>query len=344
MVRVTREQRERQERELLAPSATLSASSRGRERPELDDELRTVFERDRDRILHAKAFRRLKHKTQVFLDPDGDHYVTRLTHTVQVAQVGRAIARALGLNETLTEAICLGHDIGHSPFGHAGEDALSPYVEDGPHGRWLHSVQSVRVVRRLEPLNLTAEVRDGIRAHSWRIDPPPESPEGWVCRYADRIAYLAHDVLDAVRAGVITAADVPSRYREVFGDPGRDWIDAMIRAVVDASVEAGQVTMAPEPLAVMSELRDWMFERIYLRPEAEAHAQRAVTVIRDLVGWFVEHPDQVPEACRLEDADPAQAAVDHVAGMSDRFAIRLHGSTAQRSRPSDERLRFAELY
>ncbi len=326
----TRTVREAQERDRLAPIATLAADSRGRERNEAEDDFRTVFERDRDRILHAKAFRRLKHKTQVFLNPDGDHFVTRLTHTLQVAQVGRSIAAALGLNEPLVEAICLGHDIGHAPFGHTGEDALTPYVE----GEWQHAIHGVRVVTLLEPLNLTWEVRDGIRQSSWRNDPPPATSEGWVCRYADRIAYLAHDVQDAMRAGVLDTGRVPAEFRATFGEPGRDWIDTMVRSVVESSVEAGHVTMAAEPLDVMHRLRDWMFEHVYLRPDARAQAQRAVKVIRDLVEWFADHPDEVPDAYRLPDSTPTQAAVDYVAGMTDRFAIRLH----------DERFRPAGLY
>jgi dGTPase len=330
LLRRTREVREAEERERLAPAATRAADSRGRERPEPEDPDRTAFERDRDRILHSKAFRRLKHKTQVFLNPDGDHFVTRLTHTLQVAQVGRAIAASLGLNEPLTEAVCLGHDIGHAPFGHTGETALTPYVE----GEWQHAIHGVRVVTVLEPLNLTWEVRDGIRQSSWKNDPPPATPEGWVCRFADRIAYLAHDAQDAVRAGVLAPDTVPARFRAVFGEPGRDWIDTMVHAVVDASVAAGHVTMGAGELELMHELRDWMFEHVYLRPEAMAQGERAVRVIRDLVEHFAAHADEIPDAYRLPGSSDLQAAVDHVAGMSDRFAIRVH----------DELFRPAGLY
>jgi dGTPase len=318
--RRTRTVREQQERERLSPLATHAASSRGREHDEPEDPLRTAFERDRDRILHSKAFRRLKHKTQVFLNPDGDHFVTRLTHTLQVAQVGRSIAAALGLNEPLTEAICLGHDIGHAPFGHTGEAALTPYVD----GEWQHAIHGVRVVSVLEPLNLTWEVRDGIRQSSWRNDPPPATPEGWVCRFADRIAYLAHDVQDAIRAGVLEPTDVPRRFRDRFGEPGRDWIGSMVTLVVDASVAAGRVTMADGPLRDMHELRAWMFDRVYLRPEARSHSDRAVRVIRDLVEWYAAHPERIPDLDRVPGRTAMQAAVDHVAGMSDKFAIRAH--------------------
>jgi dGTPase len=326
----TREVREQEERARLAPVATRAADSRGRERDEAEDALRTAFERDRDRILHSKAFRRLKHKTQVFLNPDGDHFVTRLTHTLQVAQVGRSIASALGLNEPLTEAICLGHDIGHAPFGHTGEAALTPYVE----GEWQHAIYGVRVVSVLEPLNLTWEVRDGIRQSSWRNDPPPATPEGWVCRFADRIAYLAHDVQDAVRAGVLEPDDIPLRFRARFGEPGRDWIESMVTLVVDASVAAGRVTMADAPLRDMHELRAWMFDRVYLRQEARDQSERAIRVIRDLVEWYAAHPRAIPDLDRIPDRTTMQAAVDHVAGMSDKYAIRVH----------DELFRPAGLY
>ena len=203
-----REAREAEEARWLAPAAFRSADSRGRVRTEEPDALRTAFERDRDRILHSKAFRRLKHKTQVFVNPEGDHYVTRLTHTIQVTQIARALAAALSLNESLAEAIGLGHDVGHSPFGHTGEDALSPYFPST--GGWHHAAQSVRIYEVLEDLNLSWEVRDGIRAHSWKIDPPPSTQEAHCVRFADRIAYLTHDALDAMRAGVLTADEFPA--------------------------------------------------------------------------------------------------------------------------------------
>lgn len=318
--------RERHEESTLSPGATRSTATKGREVDEEPDALRTCFEQDRDRILHSKAFRRLKHKTQVFLNPSGDHYVTRLTHTLQVAQVGRSIAAALGLNEPLTEAICLGHDLGHSPFGHTGEEALSPFMAqvDAPMGEWQHAIQSVRIVRKLEPLNLTWEVRDGIRGSSWRNDPAPATPEGMVCRFADRIAYLSHDALDAIRAGVLDPADIPAAVTDGFGAPGSAWIDRMITAVVEASVDAGEVTMAPDELQVMHDLRKFMFQHVYLRDEAEAQRQKAIKVIVDLVEHFAAHPDEIPGDYVLADDDPVQQAVDHVAGMSDSWAIRVH--------------------
>jgi dGTPase len=309
---------EQWEDEHLSASATRSSKSRGRVEPEADDLRRTPFERDRDRILHAKAFRRLKHKTQVFMNPDGDHYVTRLTHTLQVTQIGRSLARYLGLNESLTEAICLGHDVGHSPFGHTGEEALTPFVS----GEWHHAAQSVRIFELLEPLNLTWEVRDGIRAHSWKIDPPPATPEGVCCRFADRIAYLTHDVDDAMRAGIISEADLPQVALTTFGPRGSHWIQAMIEAVVDESARCGIVAMDAGTLHAMNELRDFMFERVYLRPDVEPDRVRAITIIRDLVDHYMAAPETIPDTYQHIEADPVTKAIDYVAGMTDRFAIR----------------------
>jgi len=321
LLRRKREEREQAEHELLAPAASKADQTRGREEDEEPDEYRTAYERDRDRIIHSKAFRRLKHKTQVFLNPEGDHYVTRLTHTIQVTQVGRAMAVTLGLNETLTEAICLAHDVGHSPFGHTGEEALSPYVPDG---EWLHATHGVRTLSVLEPQNLTWEVRDGIRAHSWRIDPPPSTPEGYLCRYADRIAYLTHDVADALRADVLQYHDIPTRVLTRFGATAREWINSMITAVVEASERSGEVTMDPDDLAVMNELRDFMFERVYLGPQMDAEKSRAIRVIRDLVDYFSAHPHEVPDSYTVPQAEPLTRAIDYVAGMTDRYALRTH--------------------
>jgi dGTPase len=313
--------REAEEDARLAPPATRSAASRGREVHEDEDEFRTCFERDRDRILHSNAFRRLTHKTQVFLNPDGDHVVTRMTHSLQVAQVARSIAVTLGLNEVLCEAMALGHDIGHSVFGHTGEEALSPFVE----GEWQHAIHGVRLITVLEPLNLTWEVRDGIRQSSWKNDPPPSTPEGMVIRFADRIAYLAHDAVDAQRAGVLSSADFPIESIGVFGQPGREWIDSMIRAVVEHSAATGSVSMDPATLEVMHRLRDFMFQRVYLRPEAQEQARRAIRIISDLVEHYIANADQLPvEMIAVNGGDVTAAAVDHVAGMTDRYALRDH--------------------
>ena len=312
--------REELEEKVLSGAGTRAANSRGRATPEPPDEYRTAFERDRDRIVHTKAFRRLKHKTQVFINPEGDHFVTRLTHTLQVTQIGRSMAAALGLNESLTEAICLGHDVGHSPFGHTGEEALTPYVGHD----WLHSAHSVRVLSVLEPQNLTYEVIDGIRAHSWRVSPPPSTPEGYLCRFADRIAYLTHDVADAVRAGILDLSSLPPSSLSRFGLTSREWINQMIRAVIDHTVAEGQVGMDDTTMSIMHELRQFMFENVYLRPEAEIQKQRAILVIRNLIDWFIHHPDEVPEGTTVEGADPLTAAIDFVAGMTDRYAIQTH--------------------
>lgn len=319
-MRRARLERERLEHELLAEEAAKSDESRGRGREEEPDEYRTSFERDRDRIVHSKAFRRLKHKTQVFLNPDGDHFVTRMTHTIHVTQIGRAMARALGLNEDLTEAICLGHDVGHSAFGHTGEEALTPLVE----GEWLHSAHGVRTLELLEPLNLSYEVLDGVRAHTWKIDPPPETQEGWLCRLADRIAYLTHDVSDALRAGVLEYHDLPVRALTSFGATSREWIGTMITAAIDTSYAEGKVAMDPDLLDVMDSLRDFMFERVYLYPEAQNQKQKAIIVIQDLVGYYREHPSEVPDSYTVPDADDLTRAVDYVAGMTDRFALNAH--------------------
>ncbi|MDQ3716806.1 MAG: HD domain-containing protein [Actinomycetota bacterium] len=304
----------------LAAAATRSSTSAGRARAEKPDEFRTAFERDRDRILHTKAFRRLKHKTQVFLNPEGDHFVTRLTHTLQVTQVARSLAAALGLNEDLAEAIALGHDVGHSPFGHIGEDALSPYVDGG----WHHAAQSVRIFEVLEDKNLSVEVLDGIRAHSWKISPPPATPEGACVRYADRIAYLSHDALDAVRACLLVESDFPADVRARFGHPGSEMVGSMIGAVVSNSVLGDAVTMSAADLDVMSEFRDFMFVRVYFSDHHLDRKAKAITIIRDLVDLHHAKPDLMPSTYRDHGTDSLSQAVDYVAGMTDRFATSAH--------------------
>jgi dGTPase len=312
--RLTREADEQH----LSPLATRSTATRGRSRQETPDQLRTAFERDRDRIIHAKAFRRLKHKTQVFINPDGDHYVTRLTHTLHVAQIARALAAGLTLNESLAEAIALGHDVGHTPFGHTGEEALSPYF---PPDGWHHAAQSVRIFEVLEDLNLTWEVRDGIRAHSWRIEPPPATPEAMCVRYADRIAYLTHDALDAIRAGVLSREALPQSVQRRFGEPGRAWIGEMIEAVVNHSLEVGAVGMDAETLSLMHELRAFMFDRIYQAPSQRGQQEQAIGLLHALVEHHLAHPHEIPETYRQDSAELVVQVADYVAGMTDRYAL-----------------------
>jgi dGTPase len=320
LIRRDRLAREREE-ERLSPIGTRSTQSRGRTLPEQQDTYRTAFERDRDRIIHSKAFRRLKHKTQVFLNPEGDHFVTRLTHTLQVAQIARGLAAGLSLNEPLAEAIALGHDVGHTPFGHTGEEALSPYF---PPDGWHHAAQSVRVYEVLENLNLTWEVRDGIRAHSWKIDPPPATPEALCVRYADRIAYLTHDALDAIRARVLVPDSFPRGVLARLGEPGRAWVGEMIEAVLEHSVRIGEVRMDDETLAVMHDLRDFMFERVYFAPSLLREQRTAIGVLRDLVDHHLAHPEHIPASYREDDAPLVTQVADYVAGMTDRFALAAH--------------------
>ena len=320
MSAVPRVQTEEIEAATLASWATRAASSKGRERPEEPHPLRTDFQRDRDRILHTKAFRRLMHKTQVFLAPEGDHYRTRLTHTLEVAQVARTICRALRLNEDLVEAICLGHDIGHTPFGHAGEQILS-----GVMGRpFEHNRQSLRLVDHLEGdgegLNLTWEVRDGILNHTWRME-EPSTPEGMVARWADRIAYVSHDVDDATRAGVLSEGDIPERVRSVLGGTYRERLDSLVRSIVAESSEAEAVVMPDREAEAMGELRTFLFERVYLGP-ARVEAEKAAVVLRELCAFFRAHPEELPPAQRGDDLD--QRVIDYVSGMTDRFALRTY--------------------
>jgi dGTPase len=318
-----REVTERIERETLAPHATRSEASKGREREEAPDPLRTCFQRDRDRIVHSKAFRRLKHKTQVFLAPEGDHYRVRLTHTLEVAQIARTAARALRLNEDLTEAIALGHDLGHTPFGHLGEEALSPFL-----GRpFRHNEQSLRVVDHLENggrgLNLTWEVRDGILNHPWSM-PAPATPEAAVVRLADRIAYVNHDVDDAVRAGVLRPEDLPTEVLEVLGRTHGQRIDTLVTDLVATSADGPQVGLSEPVARALDVLRTFLFERVYLRPEARAEQEKAIALVRTLFAYYLEHPEAVPEEYHRAPGDLPTRIADYIAGMTDRYALRVY--------------------
>jgi dGTPase len=301
---------EENEKVALSERAVLSVASKGRDRDEPEDDLRTCFQRDRDRVVHSKAFRRLGHKTQVFLAPEGDHYRVRLTHTLEVTQVARTIARALALNEDLVEAICLGHDLGHTPFGHMGEEIVAAFQPG-----FRHNLQSVRIVEVLEDLNLTWEVRDGIANHTWSM-PMPSTLEGQIARYADRIAYLNHDIDDAIRAGILTEADLPEATRTVLGTGHRDRIGTMVEDLVRSSERTLDISMTQEVFDAMGETRTFLFDEVYLgriSPEVKAQVENVLTTLLD---HFEEHPPEGPGA------DARTAAVDYVAGMTDRFAIR----------------------
>ncbi len=323
MTTTPRERTEEIERQTLALYATLAAESKGRERDEEHDALRTCFQRDRDRIVHSKSFRRLKHKTQVFLAPEGDHYRVRLTHTLEVSQIARTAARALRLNEDLAEAISLGHDLGHTPFGHLGEQALTPFL-----GRpFRHNEQSLRVVDYLEDdgrgLNLTWEVRDGIVNHTWSM-PAPTTLEAQVVRFADRIAYINHDVDDAVRAGVIEPAELPDDALGVLGRTHADRVKTLVADLVDRSEDSPEIRMSDEAFRALETLRDFLFERVYLRDEARSEQDKAIALVRSLFAHYLDHPDQVPEEYHRAPGDLPTRVADYIAGMTDRYALRVY--------------------
>jgi dGTPase len=318
-----RERTEEIERLVLSERAVLAAESKGREAEEEPDELRTAFQRDRDRIIHAKAFRRLKHKTQVFISPEGDHYRVRLTHTLEVAQIARTVARALRLNEDLTEAIALGHDLGHTPFGHLGEEALSPFLARP----FKHNEQSLRVVDHLENdskgLNLSWEVRDGIVNHTWSM-PMPATLEAQVARFSDRIAYVNHDVDDAIRAGILTAEDLPTEVVSVLGLDHGARINTLVRGLVEESEPADQVSLPVALLGALNALRAFLFDRVYLRLEARDEQEKAIALVRSLFSYYLEHPDAVPAEYRSSPGDLPTHVADYIAGMTDRFALRTY--------------------
>ena len=320
-----REETQRIEREILSPYAALSENTRGRVREAAECPIRTPYQRDRDKVIHCKAFRRLKHKTQVFLSPEGDHYRTRLTHTIEVSQIARTIARALRLNEDLTEAVALGHDLGHTPFGHAGERALNRLMPNG----FRHYEQSVRVVERLENdgrgLNLTFEVRDGIRCHTTGQE--ARTMEGRIIRWADKIAYMNHDIDDAIRAGVIREADIPRDITAVLGDTKNKRITTMVTSLIRNS-PAGVVNMDADVLEAYDALHEFMYEAVYLNDYAKREEKKVPHLIESLFGYYVRHPDRLPESMReIAEADGReQAACDYIAGMTDRFAVDLYSN------------------
>jgi dGTPase len=305
-----------QEREAawLSPLATPSYPAR-REREEPDCGLRTPFQRDRDRIVHCKAFRRLKHKTQVFVAPEGDHFRTRLTHTLEVTGISRTVARALRLNEDLTEAIGLGHDVGHPPFGHIGEDVLDRAGRERFGRGFRHNEHSLRVVSVLEGLNLTEPVRDGILRHSSGAG-EPATLEGKIVRLVDRIAYINHDIDDAVRAGVLSPEDLPREEIAILGPTGAARIDRLVHDLVEHSERAGDIVQGEAVGRAMLSLRSFMFEHVYLGPRARAEHAKIERVLRGLFDYYCEHPEELPTG------DGPDAVIDYLAGMTDRFAIR----------------------
>jgi dGTPase len=318
------------EDEWLSPHAARSYPARRRV-PEPDCGLRTPLQRDRDRVVHCKAFRRLKHKTQVFVAPEGDHYRTRLTHTIEVTQISRTVARALGLNEDLTEAIGLGHDLGHTPFGHIGEAALDACLRERFGRSFRHYEHSLRVVDVLERdfrgLNLTEDVRDGIVHHSGRAD-LPATLEGRIVRLVDRVAYINHDIDDAIRAGVLDEAALPEEPIAVLGTTGSARIDALVHDLVERSAVAGDIVQGDEAGLAMAELRRFMFDEVYLGEAARREHAKIETVISTLFAHYCAQPELIPDGGGAPDADLAQRVTDWIAGMTDRYSIRVFEALA----------------
>ena len=318
-----REEQEKREHLIFSPYASFSDESRGRDRDEEPCPMRTIYQRDRDRIIHCKTFRRLKHKTQVFLAPEGDHYRTRLTHTLEVAQIARSIARALNLNEDLTEAIALGHDLGHTPFGHAGERTLNSLCPMG----FAHYKQSIRVVEFLEKdgqgLNLTWEVRDGILNH--RTSGSPSTLEGKAVRLSDKIAYINHDIDDGIRAGILKESDIPSEYTDVLGNSTKERLNTMISDIIMNSIGKNDLVMSEPVRQAMTELRIFMFESLYLNPTAKSEEAKADKLITELYRYYVANTDKLPDTYKRFitefDERPEQVVCDYIAGMSDQYSI-----------------------
>ncbi|MFW6381992.1 MAG: deoxyguanosinetriphosphate triphosphohydrolase [Bacillota bacterium] len=320
----TREDLEKIEVEKLSERAQLSSESKGRKIKENLCEYRMIFQQDRDRIIHSKAFRRLKHKTQVFISPMGDHFRTRLTHTLEVSQISRTIARALGLNEDLTEAIALAHDLGHTPFGHAGEEVLNRLSKKG----FQHNQQSLRVVDNLESrnggqtgLNLSYEVRDGILNHTG--EKLPETLEGQIVKIADRIAYINHDLDDAMRADIISLKDIPDRCLNVLGKRQSDRIDVMVKDIIVTSSNSEIIEMSNKIDEVTNRLRNFLFNNVYIGSKAKIEEEKAQKLLERLYYYYFENPKSMPAEFydRIFEEDKEQAVIDYIAGMTDRYAI-----------------------
>lgn len=323
---------EQRERKSLSQFASFSDESKGRQHPEEEDDIRTCYQRDRDRIIHCKAFRRLKHKTQVFYSPEGDHYRTRLTHTLEVSQIARTMASALALNENLTEAIALGHDLGHTPFGHAGEAALDMVVPGG----FLHNVQSIRVVEHVERregkeqpgLNLTWEVKDGIKAHSWGWPEKAYTLEGQLVMFADKIAYINHDFDDAVRAGIIGESDVPREVKVLLGQDRRERLDFLVKDIIRESAGKGFIDQSKDAEFGLNAMRDFMFDRVYNNSPAKEENDRCRRLVIQLYLFYTSFPETLKKdsnySFELEDKKAVnESAVDYVAGMTDRYAVKV---------------------
>ncbi len=316
-----REELECAEKAVLSPLAAFAEGAGKRRITEEACDIRTCFQRDTDRIVHSKSFRRLKHKTQVFLQPEGDHYRTRMTHTIEVARISRTIARALRLNEDLTEAIAFGHDLGHTPFGHAGERALANISREG----FEHNEQSLRVVDILERdgagLNLCAEVRDGILCHTG--SKLPDTLEGRVVRLSDRIAYINHDVDDAIRAGILSEADIPDEIKTVTGDSYGKRIDSIIRDVIAASRESGEIEMSSTMYFVMESFRDFMFDRVYKNPVAKSEESKVEGMLSMIFDYYIKDPSKLPSdyLSYLDRYCPERVICDYIAGMSDTYLL-----------------------
>lgn len=320
-----RQRTEELERRILSPYAVCSADSKGRKKEEVKCEIRTEFQRDRDRVIHSKAFRRLKHKTQVFISPEKDHYRTRLTHTLEVAQIARTIARALRLNEDLTEAIALGHDLGHTPFGHAGEAVLN----DIHPGGFKHNEQSLRVVDVLENnkgLNLTWEVRDGILNHTG--DNQPSTLEGMVVKYSDRIAYINHDIDDALRAGILSVHDLPEDCIKILGKDHKSRINTMITDIIYESMDKPYIKMSKDVDMATNKLRKFMFDNVYIGSKAKEEEEKVKYIVKQLYEYLINNPDEIPEDIRnvMEDTDIHRITCDYIAGMTDRYALNKYKS------------------
>ena len=318
-----REKQEQWEAQYLSPYAALSKNSRGRDRYEPQCDIRPVYQRDRDRILHSKSFRRLKDKTQVFLTPEGDHYRTRLTHTLEVSQTSRTIAKALRLNEDLTEAIALGHDLGHTPFGHAGERALNEICPGG----FAHYLQSVRVVEMLEKggsgLNLTKEVRDGIANH--QVSTTPMTLEGRIVRICDKIAYVNHDIDDAIRGHIIKEEEIPAEFTNVLGHSLSERLNTLIHDIITSSEDKNDITMSAHIEEAFQNLRAYMFKSVYTNPVAKSQEAKAEQMVKELYQYYMEHVELLPKESRAmmdEQGEPLERVVcDYVAGMTDRYAV-----------------------